>query len=628
MYRFRLLSTYPARSLFWLSTALLIATGSGHFYASDEEKMFATTLRLWQAIHALFEPSIVVDRPILSVYGPMQSLIALLTLPMGTLLSAVGPAEMHAWLVRIPATWGNALIVAAVGTLVGWLVSQHSRRPLIGVAVALTYIYATPALKYAGSFYSEPDASLWLLCAALPVLLAATDTKLSGRRIVLSGFACLPAILSKIAVAPALAVIALCVGLSCLERRDWQTLVRWAAGATLALVVFLTYNLLARGGLMSSGYSANQSGYAIKWAYIWTGLLGQFFSSGKSIFLYAPLLVLWPVGVWMLRRDLRWSLAPVAISGAVIFIHTNVVFWHGDGAWGPRYLLLCLPFMVLPLGAVYAWLSHQTQAVRWALCSPLIVVTVLVQIAALAINLNAYIIDSRDEQTRFYTPLASPILGHWRMLLTQVNRDWEIATAPGVTLEGFAYSEGDRSLNEQFPRFTAPTAQIFIRPARSNPTIVRMTIHTCVAPEQATPVQILIDDRALAAVASCPPRHLELLIPAGRHTVTLQTSGVQVADLPQHQWYPLLGVVMQRLTVSDSGGTLPVLAKLTPPSRMPAGANAMRIWASDSRTGFYDRWWSYLAVPASAPIWPVYALIWGVVLLVACLSWWPRRRMS
>ena len=623
--RFSKLAAYPARMIFWLSTAVLIATGSGHFYASDEERMFATTLRLWQAIRALFDSSVSTDQPILSVYGPLQSIIALVTLPIGALLGALGPTEMHAWLLRIPATWGNALIVAAIGTLLGWLVTQHTKRPGLGLALAITYIYATPAWEYAGSFYSEPNASLWLLCAAVPVFLASTDTPLAPKYVFLSGVACLPALLSKIAIAPAVAVIALCIGLSCLQRRDWQTLLRWAAGATVALAVFLCYNVLARGGLLSSGYSKNQSSYAIEWGNIVTGIYGQFLSSGKSIFLYAPLLLLWPVGMFLLRRDLRWSLAPLAMCGAVIFVHTNVVFWHGDGAWGPRYLLLCLPFMILPVSAVYARLASTTRNVRWAILTPLIALTMAVQLGGLAINLNAYIIDTRDERARYQEPSASPIIGHLRMLGAQLGLDWAITTAPGVTLSGFSYSEGNRSSGEQFPRFAAPNASFLIRPNGVSPTIMTLTIHTCVAAEQASPVSILLDDAQLIAVASCPPRRLTLLVPGGMHTVTLQTNGVRVAGLPQHDWYPTLGPLVQQVRVTNNGAPLPIWAHLTPPSRMPDVPNAMRVWASDSRSGFYDVWWSYLSVPASAPIWPVQLAIWGVVILATIAAFWPQR---
>ncbi|MFM2307934.1 MAG: hypothetical protein RLY87_54 [Chloroflexota bacterium] len=628
VHRITRLAVYPARFIFWLSTALFIATGSGHFYASDEEKMYATTLRIWQALRALGDASIAVERPILSVYGPMQSVVAFFTLPLGSLLSALGPAEMQAWLVRIPATWGNAVIVAATGTLLGWLVTQYTRRPGLGVAIAATYLLATPAWQYAGSFFSEPNAALWLLCAAVPVLLTSTDTTLQPKYLVLSGFACLPALLAKIAVAPTIAVIALCVGLSCLQRRDWSTLLRWGAGAFIALVVFLCYNLLARGSLLSSGYNQNQSSFAIEWGNIITGIYGQFFSSGKSIFLYAPLLVLWPIGIIMLRRDLRWSLAPFAICGAVIFIHTNVVFWHGDGAWGPRYLVLCLPFMVLPLVAVYSWLTSQSRRVRWVVLTPLLVLTVIVQTGGLAINLNAYIIDTRDEQARYHDPASSPIIGHHHMLWAQLGRDWAIATAPGVTLTGFAYSEGDRANGEQFPRFAAPQAAITVRPDNTQRSIVSLTMHTCADATHATPVTLLLDGVPIDAVASCPPRRISIVVPPGAHTLAFQTSGIRVDGLPQHDWYPTLGPLVQQVRVDSGGKALPIWANLTPPSRMPDVPNAMRVWASDSRSGFYDVWWSYLNIPASAPIWPVQLSIWGMVLLCVAIGVWPRRRVS
>ncbi|NBU63794.1 MAG: hypothetical protein EBS29_04740 [Chloroflexia bacterium] len=72
-------TTYPARRLWAGLVAFLIAVGSGHYYASDEEKMYDTTLRMWQAIQHLFNPTVPVDMPILTEYGPMQSLLALFT---------------------------------------------------------------------------------------------------------------------------------------------------------------------------------------------------------------------------------------------------------------------------------------------------------------------------------------------------------------------------------------------------------------------------------------------------------------------------------------------------------------------------------------------------------------------
>lgn len=607
-------TTYPARRLWAGLVAFLIAVGSGHYYASDEEKMYDTTLRMWQAIQHLFNPTVPVDMPILTEYGPMQSLLALFTMPFGTFLTWLGPSEMQAWLMRLPSTWINAVMVANIAVILGWLSLQRRQSVVVAVAVALTYALATPALKYAGSFFSEPTAAFFLLVALLPALLPRTQTMARQRWYILCGFACVGALLSKIAVAPAVLVIGMAVGLVALADRDWRKLITWGSGAGAGAVVFLTYNLLARGDLLSSGYSSHQSSYVIDWSMIQTGIYGQFLSSGKSIFLYAPLLVLWPIGLWLQRRQWRWMLAPLGVIAAIVFVHTNVVFWHGDGAWGPRYLVLCLPMMVLPLGEVYTWLGQQTRAWRWGLLGVLCTLTALVQIAAIGINLNAYIINSRNEQTRYYDPSASPIVGHWRQLLLQLSDDWNVHSQTGVTLQGWSYSEGDRSQNEQFPRFGGPHATLTITPRNPDFAFLAGDYHSCLDSSGQMHLAINMDHALLIDAPACPPRLLYLLLPARKTTLVFDSKGVTVAGLPQHEWYATLGVAMRHLRVYDHHGDYPFWANLTPPSRMPTGSNAMRIWASDIRTEFYDLWWDYLlAPPSSRSAWPVVLVILAVI---------------
>ena len=619
--------TYPVRRLWAGLVALLIALGSGHFYASDEEKMYGTTLRMWQAIQHLFNPAVTVDTPILTPYGPMQSMLALFTMPFGTFLTWLGPSEMHDWLLRLPSTWINAVMVASIAVILGWLSLQRRQSVAVAIAVALTYALATPALKYAGSFFSEPTASFFLLVALLPALLPSAQTITRQRWYILCGFACVGALLSKIAVAPAVLLIGIAVGLVALYDRDWRKLITWGSGAMVAAIMFLAYNLLARGDLLSSGYSSRQSGYAIDWSMITTGIYGQFLSSGKSIFLYAPLLLLWPIGLWLQRRQWRWLLAPLAVIAAIVFVHTNVIFWHGDGAWGPRYLMLCLPLMVLPLGEVYTWLGQQTRAWRWGVLGVLLTLTGAVQIAAIGINLNAYIINSRNEQRRYFEPSASPIIGHWRQLSQQLSRDWNAHTQAGVTLQGWSYSEGDRDQNAQFPRFGGPHATITITPRNNEFAFLAGDYHSCLDTSGQMHLAISLDQQLLIDAPACPPRLIHLLLPKRQSTIEFGSSGVNIAGLPQHEWYEKLGVAMRHLRVYDNYGDYPFWAKLTPPSRMPTVPNAMRIWASDIRTEFYDFWWYYLlAPPSSSAVWPVIVVIIAVIAGLGLLAGIPHLR--
>lgn len=615
------------RRLWFVFVAVLIASGSGHFYASDEEKMFATTLRMWHAIQHLFDPTIPIEHPILSVYGPMQSLLALITLPLGTLLAALGPVEMQAWLLRLPSTWINAVTVASTATILGWLsMRQYQSRP-IGIAIAVTYAFATPAWMYARSFFSEPTAAFFLLVATLPFFFASAESRPRRLIYVLAGLATLGALLSKIAVAPAVAVIGLAVFIMSVRDRDWTKLIAWGSGAGVAAIIFLTYNLLARGSLLSSGYNRSQTELEIRWDYIITGLYGQFLSSGKSIFLYAPFLLLWPIGIWLQRSQRHLTLSLLGIIAAIVFIHTNVIFWHGDGAWGPRYLMLAMPFMVWPLGAVYQRLTTLRATIRRAVLIPLIVSTMLVQIGGLSINLNAIIIDTRNERARYFEPASSPIVGHWRTLWRQISRNFNALTQPGITLHRWSYSEGDREANQQFPRYASNNANIIVRAQGPDYPQFIATYHSCLDPTNQMQIDIVLNDRLMQQATACPPRQLRLLLSHGTSIISLQSAGIQIAGLPQHEWYDTLGASVLALTVYDGDIRLPIWANPTPPSQMPNTPNAMRVWASDIRSGFYDYWWYYLvAVPRSASVTTVIAVIIGIIIGLLVGAWSPQVR--
>lgn len=604
----------------WLSlTVVLMALGSGHYYASDEETMFGVTLRMWQAIWHLVDTSVVVDHPILTPYGPMQSLLALTTLPIGTLLAWLGPPEMATWLLRLPSTWINAAVVASIATLLGWISLHRGHSSHVAHVVAFSYALATPALKYAGSFFSEPVASWWLLVAAIPVLI---PTPLRARTYLICGFACFGAILSKIAVAPTLVLIGIIVMSTALYARNWRIGLSWGSGAISAGICFLTYNFLARGDFLSSGYNSRQQSYTIDWGLITTGIHGQFLSSGKSIFLYAPVLFLLPIGIWQLRNQWRLLLTLCTVVAGIVVVHTNVIFWHGDGAWGPRYVLLCLPFMMIPLADAFTWLGTQSPPIRRSIMGSILVLTLWVQIAALAINFNAYIINTRDEQARYYAPSASPLIGQWRILWAQLATDLARWHTPTVTLTGWTYSEGDRERGEQFPRFASPGALLGITPRGNDWPMLRADYHTCFDPNGQLHVDFDLNNYLIHAPTACPPRVIHLLLPRGNSTITWRSAGVTVPGLPQHDWYATLAATVRTLQVTDAHGPYPIAAGLTPPSRMPNGANAMRIWASDIRSGFYDFWWYYLiAVPASHSTWPVVTSILLIFAALSLLAW-------
>ncbi len=96
-------------------------------------------------------------------------------------------------------------------------------------------------------------------------------------------------------------------------------------------------NYARTGSIVSSGY---EPGFIHNPIF---GLYGELFSFGKSIFLFSPLLVLYPLVIVPMfqnersRRLALWS--GVLLAGQLLFF-ARWWDWSGDDAWGPRFVVL------------------------------------------------------------------------------------------------------------------------------------------------------------------------------------------------------------------------------------------------------------------------------------------------
>ncbi len=125
----------------------------------------------------------------------------------------------------------------------------------------------------------------------------------------------------------------------------------YTAGAVGPLLALLAMNWWRYGRATNFGYAIDKA-TSRKYP-ILRGLSGQWLSSGKSVFLYAPIAIVVVAGLWWAVRR-----APMAMCllGGIVGVNTlffaRVQFWSGDWAWGPRYMqivLPCLAAMAAPL---------------------------------------------------------------------------------------------------------------------------------------------------------------------------------------------------------------------------------------------------------------------------------------
>ncbi len=116
-----------------------------------------------------------------------------------------------------------------------------------------------------------------------------------------------------------------------------RTALKVSLGVVPGLVLTAWSNYVRTGNLFSSGYEA---GFVNP---IFVGIYGLLFSAGKSLFLFSPILILYP---FTLRKSMRTpSLRSLAKWSLVLFL-CQVLFyakwwdWSGDHSWGVRFLVL------------------------------------------------------------------------------------------------------------------------------------------------------------------------------------------------------------------------------------------------------------------------------------------------
>jgi hypothetical protein len=361
-----------------------------HFNAFDSERMYQVSAGL--AEYGL--PTRYPGHETWTKYGFGQPLIAVPFYLLGKLGVALGGD--YGPITRFAVSLTNLLVMALTCWLLYWA-SKPFASTGVSLVVVATFLLTTPALNYARTFFSEPMGAFLLLAAILLILPQEGKPIPSSRRILLSGL-CLGATL---VFKPAFAVYIPAVGLAVLwlsfygprskvqgpksagTIRNPQVLglrqiqaihilsrgALFAVGPILGGIVQIGYNYLryhdTSNPFFRSGYE-REPGFSTP---LLEGLWGLLFSPGKSIFLYAPVVILAPVGLWLMYRQGNLagkvaSLLIVASTVASLIFNAMWWAWTGNFAWGPRLIMPVLPLLVWPLASLGSWIARSVATER------------------------------------------------------------------------------------------------------------------------------------------------------------------------------------------------------------------------------------------------------------------------
>lgn len=196
------------------------------------------------------------------------------------------------------------------------------------------------------------------------------------------------------------------------------------------VIVFLWYNSYRFGSVFESGYSliASRAGVSLfSDTSFFTGLSGLLVSPGKGFFFYTPIALLFFISFRSFcSRHLELGVCFLSTMIIYVLFFAKYLYWHGDWAWGPRFLFVLTPFLVIPIVDFFEsrlWL--QNCSARKATLV-LLLISLMIQVISVSVNTYRYFVLIETEKNVKFTvdkgvgapPVKEPAIGtyfDWRL---------------------------------------------------------------------------------------------------------------------------------------------------------------------------------------------------------------------
>jgi hypothetical protein len=126
-----------------------------------------------------------------------------------------------------------------------------------------------------------------------------------------------------------------------------------------------------------------------------TGISGFLISPGKGFFYYSPISIFFFFTIIPFYKNHPWPAITfvLLIMTYLLFLSKNV-YWHGDWAWGPRYLFPMTPLMIIPIAELLdsdMWLANRPGLT--GLVSSVFAISLVIQVAAVSVHFYNYFIE-------------------------------------------------------------------------------------------------------------------------------------------------------------------------------------------------------------------------------------------
>ena len=329
-------------------------------------------------------------------YTHAQSLLEVPLYLLGRLLGGDPATLQGVALTKFTTSLLNPLLVALTGWLVAVFASrlQFSRR--LSILLGLTYPFATMALAYVDTNFSEPLLAFALLLAAYAAYCARFDHPF--RHLAISGAALGLAVYTRersvILLPPYLLYVFLTQ-----PRRQWIRWVAFLIPIGIAGLLIGGWNWLRFGSPLMTSYAAWQpeTGFGTP---IVVGVFGLWLSAGKGFLFYNPIVWLGLIGLIPLWRRDRPLAALIGLSLLIpTLFFARYDLWTGGWNWGPRYLLPLLPLLVLAAGQ---WVHANPSRFRRGLLLAVCTLGLVINLPTVLVDHSRYMVEAGERNPDEY----------------------------------------------------------------------------------------------------------------------------------------------------------------------------------------------------------------------------------
>lgn len=437
--------------LFVLCLSIYLLTMGGHLYSADTEIKAMITESLVTR-HSVALPSV-----LMMYMVPGRGGLSYSSFPIGTSLTMIPfyllgngiaqvvPSVPRDLVLEFCLSLINELVTALTCVLVFVLCRRFRYAPRTALATTLVYGFCTIAWPYAKTCWSEPQAALCVLAGFYCAVRFSEHREL--RWAALSGAALGYGTTTKHEMG-LFVIVTTGLLLVYLRRRPdstWRQFAwtGFAYGLPLALfgLLNLYYNYLRFDRWWTfSHYGAMQEnlvqtvGSLDPLKGIIVGLYQHLFSTGKSILLFSPPLILF---YWAMKgfKQRHPTEAGFILAVPIVFFVSAGMLWEMSRiAWGERYLVTLTPFLVLPLSALFDDLIEQRSVYLRKTAIVLAASGLCIQVIGLSVNFQTTVDkllargEPLDIQTVSYDPEYSPILLNLREVVSNLSGTWQLLT--------------------------------------------------------------------------------------------------------------------------------------------------------------------------------------------------------